>query len=441
MKHATVHIEKMAFGGSGLGHVNGKVCFVPFSAPGDTVRITVTSEKHSYLQGEIAEVLGDSPERVPPPCQAFGACGGCNWQHLAYPAQLEEKRRIFAELMWRSGRVDASRILPVTEAPEPYGYRARVQLKVRSVAGELHVGFYRGGTHYVVDVPGTCVISTATINGLLPELTRLLRLFPEPDKIPQIDITCCDSGSAVVNFHYIGDNLEEVSGFLQANRALLCSVSGVSIQSGRKTTLRQIDGRGPLSYTLSLGNREFGMTFTPGGFSQVNYRQNRTLVATVLEWATLSGEEKILDLFCGNGNFSIPLADRCASVLGLEEYPSSIADAVRNSEINKITNAEYRCTDAVEGLKELAEAEAMFDVVILDPPRTGAADIVRLIPSLKPGKILYVSCDPPTLARDVGILRKSGYDVVKSLPVDMFPQTYHIESVTLLEPSPVGIIP
>lgn len=437
MSEYVITIEKMVYGGAGLGHVSGKVCFIPFTAPGDRARIRVSTEKRSYLEGEIIELLIPSPLRVSPPCPVFATCGGCNWQHLSYPAQLAAKQEIFADLLWRAGRVERQRVLPIVSASETYGYRSRVQFKVRFIAGVLHLGFYRAGSHDVVDIPERCAIAQPVINLLYFGLREVISHAPEPDKISQIDVTAGDTDSAVLVFHYNGGRQRELAEYLGKQRNF--PASGLYIQSGRKSSLQKISGVEALSYhvpgNLLPGGAETRLNFTPGGFSQVNYRQNSTLISTVCAWAMLTGTEKILDLYCGNGNFSIPLARCAAGVIGIEEYAPSIHDARQNCALNGVKNASYRCADAVAGLKQLIEAGERCDVVILDPPRAGAPELVRHIPSLQPAKILYISCDPATLARDVGVLRKSGYEVIKSQPVDMFPQTYHIESVTLFEPA------
>ena len=436
MSEQTITIEKLAFGGSGLGHIGGKVCFIPFTAPRDTARIRIKTEKRSYMEGELIELLTPSPLRETPPCPIFGACGGCNWQHLTYSAQLAAKQEIFADLLWRSARVEPERILPIIPAPEPYGYRSRVQFKLRFIAGQLHIGFYRRGSHFVIDLPERCAIAHPVINRLFADLNSYLPDFPEPDKIPQIDVTIGDDDAAILVFHYLGNRHDEITRYLE-NMPTSASV-GLYLQCGRKETLEKIAGPGHLSYRIPenflSGIPERTLSFAAGGFSQVNYQQNLSLVATVFDWAELTGAEKILDLFCGNGNFSIPLAQKAATVLGLEEYPPSIIDAQRNCVLNDVKNASYRCFDAAAGVEELIAAGEHFELVIIDPPRTGAAELVRYIPSLHPRKVIYVSCDPATLARDIGILKRGGYEVIKSLPVDMFPQTYHIESVTLLEP-------
>jgi 23S rRNA (uracil1939-C5)-methyltransferase len=442
MSECEITIEKMAYGGAGLGHVAGKVCFVPFTAPGDRARIRVSTEKRSYLEGEMIELLTSSPFRVPPPCPVFTTCGGCNWQHLSYPAQLAAKQEIFADLLWRAGRVERQRVLPIVSAPATYGYRSRVQFKVCFFTGVLQLGFYRAGSHNVVDIPEQCAIAQPVINLLFPELRDVLTHAPEPDKIPQIDVTAGDTDSAVLIFHYTGARHRELAEYLGEQKDL--PAAGLYIQIGRKSSLQRISGVEALRYHVS-GNllpegAKTNLTFAPGGFSQVNYQQNSALINTVCAWAELTGTEKILDLYCGNGNFSIPLARSAASVTGIEEYAPSIRDARQNCALNGISNASYRCADAVAGLLRLKEAGERYDIIILDPPRAGAPELVRHLPSLMPAKIIYISCDPATLARDVGILRKSGYEVIKSQPVDMFPQTYHIESVTLFEPAATAAV-
>ncbi len=430
-------VEKLTFGGSGLGRLEGKVCFVPFSAPGDRAEIRVTSEKRSYLEGELIQLLTPSPLRVSPPCPIFGICGGCNWQHLSYSVQTEAKQEIFTELLWRSGRVERELILPMATAPEPYGYRSRMQFKLRCTDGTVHIGFYRAGSHWVEGIPGQCAIAKPVINRLLAELQSILSGFPEADRIPQIDVTVGDDDTACLIFHYIGSRHRELSGYLEKQPTL--AAAGLYIQSGRKSSLQKISGPELLSYNVSHGLLPgipaTRLTFSPGAFSQVNYQQNLALIATVYEWAGLSGGEKVLDLYCGNGNLSIPLAGNAARIVGFEGYAPSITDAQRNCRVNDVHNAIYKCSDAASSLLKIADKGETFDVVILDPPRTGAAELVRHIPRVKPAKILYVSCDPATLARDIDILKKLSYRVVKCLPVDMFPQTYHIESVTLLEPA------
>ena len=438
MEDMVVKIEKMAFGGSGFGHLEGKACFVPFTAPGDVAKIRAKVVKRSYLEGELLELLKPSERRVTPPCPVFGSCGGCNWQHLSYPDQLSAKEEIFAEILWRSGRVERERIEEIAPAPEPFGYRSRIQLKVRFIGGELHMGFYRAGSHFVVNIPGRCEIAHPRINLLIGELTRVLTLFPEADKIPQIDVAVGEDGALELVIHYIGSNSAEIAGFFRANRFAL-GADGIFLRTGRKTTLEEIGGGDfhALAYTAPdpsfPGLPGYSLKFSNGGFSQVNYAQNLFLIETVCAWAGLTGKERVLDIYCGNGNFSLPLSGKAAYVLGLEDYGPSIAGARQNCKANGVKNVSFECSDALCAIDRLVSRDETFDLVILDPPRTGAREVVDKIPALRPRAIIYVSCDPATLARDIGILNKSGYEVEKIRPVDMFPQTYHVESVTLLK--------
>ncbi|MHC1698114.1 MAG: 23S rRNA (uracil(1939)-C(5))-methyltransferase RlmD [Geobacteraceae bacterium] len=436
MREEVLTIDTLAFGGAGLGRVDGKVCFVPFTAVGDTVRARIVTEKKSYLEGEVLEYLVASPDRVLPPCPVFGICGGCSWQHLPNELQAQVKADIFAETIMRATRIERTKVLPILAAPNPYGYRSRVQFKLRFVAGRLLMGFFRKGTHQVIDIPGGCAIANELINSIFHQLRLLLRAFPDPEKIPQIDVATGDAGDAVVLFHYIGDKPKEVSAWLKQEIPGRIPVTGVFLQRGRKVSINKIWGDERISYSfpqnLVADFPEMSLSFRVGGFSQVNFRQNTALIETALRWAELTGRERVLDLFCGNGNFSLPLARYCAEVVGYEDYALSIEDAVTNSLRNTLGNTSFFCKDSAMGVLDLSRRGESFDLVLLDPPRTGALETVQVIPQVKPKKIIYVSCDPPTLARDLASLQKSGYEIVKSCPVDMFPQTYHIESITIL---------
>jgi 23S rRNA (uracil1939-C5)-methyltransferase len=438
MSDVVVTIDKLSYGGAGFGRVEGKACFVPFTAPGDRARIRVTADKRSYIEGELIELLEPSLLRAVPPCPVFGICGGCNWQHLAYPAQLASKEAIFAELLWRIARVESEHILPIIPAPEPFAYRSRIQLKVSYIAGAVHIGFFRTKSHCIVDIPVTCAIVQPEINRIIAELCQLLNNSPEPDKISQVDVSSGDDGKTIIIIHFKGSSPAQLSAFLLEHKDTQRLADGMFVQSGGNPSLIKVFGIESLSYQIAenklSGIATGRLSFSKGGFSQVNYRQNRRLIELVWSWAELTGKEKVLDLYCGNGNFSIPLAGCAKKLVGLEGHKPSIIDAKRNSELNNLTNAVFYCADAALELKKHVAAGEDYDVVVLDPPRSGAAEVVNQIHALKPRSILYVSCDPATLARDIGILRKHNYEVVKCRPVDMFPQTYHIESVTLLRP-------
>jgi 23S rRNA (uracil1939-C5)-methyltransferase len=436
VREELVRIDTMTFGGAGLGRVDGKVCFVPFTAVGDLVRVSIVTEKKSYLEGVILENLEPSPQRISPPCPVFGECGGCCWQHLPYDIQAKTKEDLFAEILMRATRIERGKVLPILTAPVPYGYRTRVQFKVKYVAGTLSMGFFRKGTHQVIDIPCGCAIANEQVNCIFHQLRRVMHACPDLGKIPQIDVATGDAGDAIVLFHYGGERFEEVLEWLRQEIPGQVPVTGVFLQRSRKRSIIKIWGDERVSYSFSQGLfpgfPKMTLSFRCGGFSQVNYLQNTVLIKTALHWAELKGTERVLDLFCGNGNFSLPFARYCAEVVGYEDYALSIEDAVTNSRRDGLNNTSFFCKDSASGLRELVKKGETFDIVLLDPPRMGALDAVRLIPQVNPEKILYVSCDPPTLARDLAALQNYGYEIVASCPVDMFPQTYHIESITIL---------
>jgi 23S rRNA (uracil1939-C5)-methyltransferase len=427
-------IDKLAFGGNGVCRINGKVCFVPFSCPGDEVRLAVTSEKRSYCVARIAEMIVPSTFRVAPPCPVFGRCGGCSWQHIEYSHQLLAKQQILIDTLWRGSRITGECVRPVLPSPAPYGYRSRVQFKLNRSGDNLRIGFFRGNSHIVEDVGSGCAIALPVINTALVALRETLRAFPDVSAISRISIDCADGGVVAV-VTCTGRHKSAVAAFFLERRADLTPLTGVFLNSGHKN-LEKVYGDNQLAYTMPAASpeaKECLLTYQPGGFSQVNRGQNRAMLEIIRRMDFFQGSEHILDLYCGNGNFSLPIAGEVATVTGIEENAGSIAAARANQALNDIAHAEFICADVLDGLKQLAASGRRFDTAILDPPRTGAAEAVPGLCRLNPARIIYVSCDPSTLARDCGLLADYGYHVRECVPVDMFPQTYHMESITLLQ--------
>ncbi len=427
-------IDRLAFGGSGICRIDGKVCFVPFSCPCDEVRLKITSQKKSYNIAEIIELVSPSPARVEPECALFGSCGGCSWQHVSYQLQQEQKRQIFADTLWRGARVAGELIKDVVAAPLFYGYRSRVQFKVSNRHGKLQIGFFRHGSHVVEDAALGCPVAAPQINELLKSFRALLPQFPDLDGVAQISIDTGENGAAVV-LYYSGNDTGSARSFLVDHSGDVPTCTALFLQSGRSPRPELLWGTGEIGYTMPGRTDDEKSTFLiyrPGGFAQVNQRQNIALLAIIRRLGNFSSTESLLDLYCGNGNFSIPLAADVASVVGIEGFEDSINSAELNRVANAVSNAEFICLDVSRGLKRLTGEGRTFDAVLLDPPRSGAGDAVSEIASLAPGRIIYVSCDPGTLARDCSVLETHGYSVAESVPVDMFPQTYHLESVTLL---------
>jgi 23S rRNA (uracil1939-C5)-methyltransferase len=407
---------------------------VPFSCPGDEVRLTITSQKKSYCTAQISELISPSHSRTVPVCPIFGSCGGCSWQHINYEVQLEQKRQIFADILWRGARVGGELIRGVVAAPASYGYRSRVQFKVSVSHGTPLIGFFRQGSHTVEDAVEGCPVAVPQINEVLKCFRAVLPLFSELEAIPEISI---DAGEheLIAVVHYNGKDIRKISSFLLERSSDLMPCTGLFLHTGQKSLLKRLWGDGEISYIMperEPDNKSYLLTYQSGGFAQVNQSQNVALLSVIRQLGNLTGTENLLDLYCGNGNFSIPLAADVASVIGIEGSKDSIISAEMNRAANDVLNAEFICDSVTNGLRQFLRDGRTFDVVLLDPPRTGAGDAVPDVSRLNPDRIIYVSCDPSTLARDCALLAGKGYSVAESVPLDMFPQTYHLESVTLL---------
>lgn len=434
MSLAVATIDKLAFGGNGVCRIDGKVCFVPFSCPGDELSLRITSQKKSYCTAAIAEILSPSPARAVPECSIFGVCGGCSWQHISYEAQREQKRNILAETLWRGGRVPAELIEDVVAAPSQYGYRSRFQFKVSAVAGKLRIGFFRQGSHQVENAADGCPIAVPVINQVLGCCRDVLQSYPDVALITQLSIDAGDNGVLVI-IHHSGKVTAAVRRFFIDRAADLGACTGLFLKGEAGSRVELLWGTPEISYRMQQeesGQPPLLLTYPPGGFAQVHQRQNGAMLSVIRRLGTFDPSDRLLDLYCGNGNFSLPLAAEVASVVGVEGNADSVRAAEHNREFNKVANAGFFCDDVASGVGALVEQGDAFDVVLLDPPRAGAGDALSGIVRLQPQRIIYVSCDPSTLARDCGLLSAHGYRVVTSVPIDMFPQTYHIETVTLL---------
>jgi len=424
-------IKGLAFGGAGVGHHEGKAVFVPFTAPGDLVSCRVVQEKKRFLLGEIEMIIESSPHRREPLCPVFGTCGGCHWQHLPYAVQCHWKETVFYDALQRFGKVPAPERLPVLSASSEWSYRHRVQVKCHWAGERLAMGFFRRGSHFVVDAPG-CPIAHPKLNRAWEVLRQALADPVLGEKIPQIELETGDGPDLRVVVHYLGDRTADLIKMLDP--FALAEKWSWFIQSGRKSTLKKIRGKDLLTYSVDDPPLELG--YGPGGFSQVNLKQNQSLVHWIIEQVPLQGDDMVLDLFCGAGNLSLPLARRVKFLTGIEEYRPAVELAKRYAIKNRLHNTEFFAAKADDAVGRQGRLKGPFDLVVLDPPRQGAYHTVRLIITLKPRRILYVSCDPITLSRDLKPLLEGGYRVLSAVPIDFFPQTYHIEGVVLLEAPP-----
>ncbi|MBI5587631.1 MAG: class I SAM-dependent RNA methyltransferase [Deltaproteobacteria bacterium] len=420
----TVEITSLAFGGKGVGRIDGKVVFVPFTAPGDRVRVRLTLEKKGFSEGVVTDIIEPSPLRTKPVCPVYGSCGGCAWQHMGYAAQVEWKERIFEETLRRIGKVSPSRYDPPAPSPMPYNYRSRVGFKIEG--GRW--GFFESKSHRVVDIE-SCPIADPLINGAFGAIKKALA--GQNTNIYALDIGVSEKDAlAVASFHVTGEARFDWKGALAGTGLKGFEVRLNPLKKGKgKRVFTELDSR--LVYEAG------GMEFTAGinVFSQVNRSQNRALVDRVVEYAGLDGTETVVDLFSGVGNLSLPLSRRSKKTIGIETSVEAVREARANAGRNSVENAVFMREDAgvwVRNNFKTLEKEGSL-VVILDPPRSGEIDAAGALSALRPKRIVYVSCSPPALARDLSLLTGSGYRVFRAGLFDMFPQTYHIESIVGLE--------
>jgi len=428
-----LRIERLALGGNGVGRIDGKVCFVPFSAPGDLLKVKVVREHRSYLEAELLEICEASEQRVQPLCPVFGVCGGCDWQHISYAHQCSSKRQILIETLQRVARMESPLVPETLASEQPFGYRARAQFKLHRTSSGLSVGFYKRTTHSVIDLPQGCPVVTAGINGAMQRLRPVLQTLPDLHKIPQISMEEGLTG-IVASVQYIGSDQQRIIRLLMEKQDDL-ELAGLFLQSSSKAKPHKVLGNDDLSYSVpncGADDASFDLMYKAGGFSQVNRGQNCRMIKLVSQYARRATNQRVLDLYCGNGNLSLPLAGMIQELVGIEEFPSSIASAVDNARQLRVNNSTFRCNDADRELKQLLVQQEQFDLVLLDPPRAGAAEVVSHLAALAPKKIIYVSCDPATLARDLAVLSGAGYQLEEATPLDMFPQTAHLETVVLL---------
>jgi 23S rRNA (uracil1939-C5)-methyltransferase len=437
IKRIKLSIDKIAYGGSGIGRYNDMVVFVPFSAPGDEVSVKIIEEKKNYWLGDIEEIITPSPQRVEPPCPYFMVCGGCQLQHITYDHQLAVKKMLVEDAVNRLGKI-APVILEPLGMTDPWHYRNKTQYPLAYRRG-VEIGYYRRQSHRVIDIP-SCLIHPPAFDRLAEFLragitTSRATIYYEQNQFGNlrhviirrglysnecllIIVTKTDRLQAEV-YKEIQDEYPELVGVVEninpdnTNRIL----------GSRFATLAGRD-----CYFETLLDKKFQIS--AGSFFQVNTLQTEALLKTVIKFLDPARTDEILDLFSGVGAIGITLAPMAGKVSGIEIDRNALRDGRENLKLNGITNMEF-FDGAVE---KVIQKFSRADAVIVDPPRKGCdAQLLRAIVRLTPKKIIYVSCNPTTLARDLAILAALGYPTLEIQPVDLFPHTYHIEVVAKIE--------
>ncbi|HJR69920.1 MAG TPA: 23S rRNA (uracil(1939)-C(5))-methyltransferase RlmD [Gammaproteobacteria bacterium] len=419
-------IVDLTHDGIGVADLGGRRVFVADALPGERVEIALRKRRRKLQEAHLLRVLDAAPTRTAPACEYFGRCGGCALQHFEHGAQVAFKEGVGRETLKRIGRVEPDEWLPPVVG-EPWHYRRRARLGVRYVAGKdrVLVGFRERAGRWITDM-SRCPVLMPPIDGLLGELAALIANSSVKEHVPQIEAAVADEASALVLRVLAAPSVADEQAFREFGAR-----HGIDmyLQPGGPGTVTPLGPARPLRYRLA----EFGLTleFLPTDFVQVNARVNAELVATAVGLADVRPTDRVLDLYCGLGNFSLPLAQRAEVLTGVEGDAGLVARAARNAAANGVGNARFATADLASS--DWGFYRERWDVVVLDPPRTGAAEPIAELHRSVPRRVVYVSCHPATLARDAATLIGQGFRLRTARVFDMFPHTHHIEALALFE--------
>ena len=427
---AIAFVDKLNYDGSGVARVNGKVTFIEGALPGERVLFGYEKRRKSYDAGRAIEIIAASPDRVlNPPCPYFGTCGGCALQHFQSDAQISAKEQVLRESLEHIGKVRPENWVAPLRGPA-WGYRRKARLGVRHVPkkGGILVGFREHKRSFITPL-ADCKILDPRFARLLPILPGLIAQLSRPNRIPQIEVAAGDHEAALVFRHLdplTPQDHERLRRFGQDHTVQ------IHLQPGGLESVHPLWPEQPPSLAYRLPEHDVEIQFTPTDFTQVNADVNRRMVGQALDWLDPQPNERILDLFCGVGNFTLPLARRSLSVVALEWDAALLERARANAARNSITNVEFRRADLDAEASRAPWDDNRFDKLLLDPPRSGAIEAIKRLPADGPQRIVYVSCNPATLARDSDYLVHAlGYRLMRACVMDMFPHTAHAESMAL----------
>ncbi len=428
-----LHIESLDHEGRGVGHIEGKTLFVDGALPGERVRYSSYRKKPNFEQAQATDILKASPFRVTPRCRWFGLCGGCSHQHLDEAAQVASKQRVLEDCFAHIGKVKPETMLSPIHGPT-WGYRRRARLSVRHVPkkGGVLVGFHERRSSYVADMT-SCEVLPPRISRLLPLLRTLVESLSLRDRLPQIELAAGDAVDVLVLRVLEPPTTEDealLRQFADAHRVQFW------LQSKGPDTAVPFHPLDAPALDYRLDEFNLVMPFRPTEFTQVNQDINAMLVRRALRLLDPRPGERIADFFCGLGNFTLPIARRGASVLGIEGAAGLVKRGIENAASNGLSgNTEFRVADLFQMTPEAYAALGEFDKILIDPPRDGAIELVKSLPDTgAPHRIVYVSCSPATLARDASVLvHQKGYRLTTAGVANMFPHTAHVESIALFE--------
>ena len=429
--------------GSAVGHYNGLAVFVAGGAVGDVLKVHVIKVKKTYAIAKIVQIITPSADRTDANCPVFPRCGGCSFRHITYQAECAHKQQRVQDAFTRLAHLDVQ-VEPICASPVVTGYRNKAQFPVAMENGRLKTGFYAPYSHRVIDCRA-CALQPPEFAGILRTVSRWAekyKISAYDEKtgkgllrhvyIRKAEMTGQLLVTLVVNGNRIFKEKELVAALKKENENIVGvllneNTENTNVILGEKTTV--LDGQGYMEDILC------GLRFriSPHAFYQVNRRQAENLYAKAASFALDGKTDLLMDLYCGTGTIGLTMADRFDTVIGVEIVPQAVEDAKINAKLNNITNAEFICGDASKAALELENRSLRPDCVLVDPPRKGCdAALLHTVVRMQPDRIVYVSCDPATLARDCAILHENGYKVKNVAPFDMFPRCAHVETVVCL---------
>jgi len=422
-------IESLSPEGRGVAHIEGKVVFVDFALPGEVVEFKYTRMSKNFDEARAMNIILASEDRVEPVCAHFGVCGGCSMQHQEHEAQIRSKQDSLMLQFEHMAHTQPKNILPPLRGPvEHYRQKARLGVKYVHKKGKVLVGFREKGNAFLADLTRCPVLHESVGNHLL-DLSELIMGLQAREVIPQIEVAISDTQTALV-FRHLEDlnesDKEVMTRFAQAHNLQ------IMLQSGGPDTVVPLWPEKPAALSYTLQEQGITIEFQPNDFTQVNSEINQAMVSKTLQMLELTAQDKVLDLFCGLGNFTLAMARQCAEVTGVEGGQSMVLKARENALNNQIENASFFAADLSVDISHEPWLRDKYDKILLDPPRSGAMEMLKYIGKLGAKRIVYVSCNPATLARDSNTLvNEYGYTLQDAGVMDMFPHTAHVESIAL----------
>ena len=424
-------INDLTHDGRGVGLRDGKTVFISGALPSETVTYRIRQRKRKHEEAEVVEVLQASDQRVEPGCASYRLCGGCALQHLSAEGQIEYKQNGLLNNFRKIGKVEPQVVLPSLTA-SVWGYRSKARLGVRYVhkKEKVLVGFREKFSHFLAEID-SCPVLDARVGEHLLEIGDAIRQTSAHREIPQIEVAVAENAVAMIFRHLKPLNHADQQVLIELGQKLNYQIF---LQPKGPNTVHCIwPSQTPDQLKYHLNDFGLQLNFRATDFTQVNTAINQQMVKRAVEFLQLDGSETVLDLFCGLGNFSLPIARQAKHVIGVEGEQAMVERASDNAKLNNIENVEFHTANLFEDFSALPWVKPV-DKMLIDPPRSGAIQIAEQIKRFKPKLIVYVSCDPATLARDAGeLVNNQGYKLMKAGVMDMFPHTTHVESIAVFE--------